>query len=72
MAFKAHEYAPGEPEPIWVGTRSRDEVDRACPEHGRVQGLTDEAADIVTREMGGIGPCVDREITFGITARVKG
>ena len=50
LAFKANEYAPGEPEPIWVGTRSREEVDRACPEHGRVQGLTDEAADIVTRE----------------------
>jgi len=55
LGFRASEFAPGEPEPIWVGVRTREDVDRAYPRHGEVQNFTDEAADTVSREGNYIG-----------------
>ena len=53
LAFRAAEYQPGEEPsamPEWVGTRTREVIDEACPRHPEVQSRTDEAADTVKRE----------------------
>jgi hypothetical protein len=53
FALNANEFKPGElpsANAIWVGRRSKDEVDAACPRHGEVQWRTDDAADTITRE----------------------
>ena len=53
FALNANEFKPGElpsANAIWVGRRSKDEVDAACPRHGEVQWRTDNAADTMTRE----------------------
>lgn len=57
IGFKADEYTPGEPPsmtPNWVGTRTREEVDDACPRHGEVQSRTDDAARTVRNEGRGL------------------
>ncbi len=53
LSFKADEYVPGEaPQaiPEWVGTRTRDETNKACPRHEEVPSHTNDAADRVKRE----------------------
>ncbi len=53
LSFRADEFKPGEtPQatPEWVGTRTRDETNAACPRHEEVQSLTDDVADRVRRE----------------------
>lgn len=53
LSFRADEFKPGEaPQatPEWVGTRTRDETNAACPRHEEVQSRTDDVADRVRRE----------------------
>ena len=52
LEFRAHEFLPGatKKDPaIGVRNLTREETDRACPRHGEVQSITDEAADGVRR-----------------------
>jgi hypothetical protein len=58
LEFNAQEFLPGarpNVDAIRIGRRTREQVDRACPRHGEVQALTDEAADTVRREGNYIG-----------------
>jgi hypothetical protein len=52
FAFNANEYRPdetlGEP-PVWVGKRTREEVEEACRKLGTVQSFTDEASRSLNR-----------------------
>ncbi len=53
LSFRADEFKPGEsPQatPEWVGTRTRDETNAACPRHEEVQSRTDDVADRLRRE----------------------
>lgn len=53
LEFRAQEFLRGvaKKDPaIGVRNMTREDVDQACPRHGEVQGITDRAADRVTRE----------------------
>ena len=53
LEFRAQEFLPGakkEDPAIGVRNLTRDEVDEACPRHGLVQSITDEAATRVREE----------------------
>ena len=58
LQFNAKEYTQGEQldaDAFEVGRRTRAEVDQACPRHGEVQSLTDQAAATVRSEGNYVG-----------------
>jgi hypothetical protein len=54
LGFNAGEYEPGNPRnepPVYVGKRSREEVEEACEKLPTVQAMTDQAAAILPKTM---------------------
>ncbi|MEP9380434.1 hypothetical protein ABLE91_27315 [Aquabacter sp. CN5-332] len=54
FAFRSDAYVPGakaQNNAIWVGSLTKDKVDKACPRHTEVQSITDEAVGSVSRDM---------------------
>ena len=59
IVFKANEYEPGstlDVAAIWLGSRTRDQVDEACPRNGEVQQRTNDAVQAVTQSANYNGP----------------
>ena len=56
LGLNAYGYEPGEFSASWVGTKTRDDVEKACPKFGEVQQRTDIAAETIKMTGGYFGP----------------